>query len=300
MNEIEKQLNRNFNSLCDWFVDKKLSIFGEDKTKSILFGRKNKHTGGKRLDIRRGDIKIKQYTSVTYLGCILDEDLSGESMATRILGKINGRLRFLYREQHFLDLSLRRLLANALIQSHFDYASSAWFPYLNKRLTKRIQTAQDKCIKFCLNLNNRAHLGIKEFTSINWLPTKERFEQCMTAKVFKFFDNSAPPYMSEMFLPVGHNRITRRSKNKLNQPFRKKNIGQNCLSYLGPKIWNNLPSKLKSAKNVNSFKHMIKDKFFDEPLYILVKTQIQPTKRSIRISFSCTHFFFITPLEGPL
>ena len=29
--------------LCDWFVDNKLSIrFGEDKTKSILFGNKHK------------------------------------------------------------------------------------------------------------------------------------------------------------------------------------------------------------------------------------------------------------------
>ena len=89
VNEIEKQLNRNFNSLCDWFVDNKLSIhFGEDKAKPILFGRKNKHTDRKNLDIRRGDIKIKQHTSVTYLGCILDENLSGESMATKILGKI--------------------------------------------------------------------------------------------------------------------------------------------------------------------------------------------------------------------
>ena len=114
MNEIEKQLNINFNALCDWFVDNKLCIhFREDKTKSILFGKKNKHTDRKKLHIRRGDIKITQYTSVTYLGCILDEDLSGESMATRILGKINGRLRFLYRKQRFLDFSLRRLLANA-------------------------------------------------------------------------------------------------------------------------------------------------------------------------------------------
>ena len=63
VNEIEKQLNINFNSLCDRFVDNKLSInFGEDKTKSILFGRENKHTDRKKLDIRRGDIKIKQYT----------------------------------------------------------------------------------------------------------------------------------------------------------------------------------------------------------------------------------------------
>ena len=44
---------------CDWFVDNKLSIrFGEDKTKSILFSRKNKRSGSKKLDIRRDDIKI--------------------------------------------------------------------------------------------------------------------------------------------------------------------------------------------------------------------------------------------------
>ena len=88
VNEIEKQFNRNFKSLCDWFVDNKLSIhFGKDITKSILFGRKKKHTDRKKLDIRRGDIKIKQCTSVIYLGCILDEDLSGESVATRILAQ---------------------------------------------------------------------------------------------------------------------------------------------------------------------------------------------------------------------
>ena len=36
--QIESALNKNFNVLCDWFVDNKLSIhFGEDKTKSIFF-----------------------------------------------------------------------------------------------------------------------------------------------------------------------------------------------------------------------------------------------------------------------
>ena len=40
---INDQLNRDFNSLCEWFVDNMLSIhFGEDKTKSILFTSKNK------------------------------------------------------------------------------------------------------------------------------------------------------------------------------------------------------------------------------------------------------------------
>ena len=45
------------------------------------------------LNIVYGNIKIKQYTKVNYLGCILDESLSGESMALRVLNKINSRLR---------------------------------------------------------------------------------------------------------------------------------------------------------------------------------------------------------------
>ena len=42
INEIEKQLNE-FESICDWFVNNKLSIhFGANKTHSILFATKLK------------------------------------------------------------------------------------------------------------------------------------------------------------------------------------------------------------------------------------------------------------------
>ena len=41
--ETEKQLNKNFENVCDWFVDNKLSIhLGEDKTKFALFASKYK------------------------------------------------------------------------------------------------------------------------------------------------------------------------------------------------------------------------------------------------------------------
>ena len=81
--------------------------------------------------------------------------------------------------------------------------------------------------------NNGAHKGIKELKNINW--RKRYLNNVQLQKFFKFFDNSASSYMSEMFLRVDQSRITRRSKNKLNQPFRKSNIRQNFLSYLGPK-----------------------------------------------------------------
>ena len=140
--EIENQLNQNFSFICDWFVDNKLSIhFGDDKTKSILFTSKHKVKKASPLNIQYKDIKIKQYSKVTYLGCILDETLSGESMAAHVINKINSRLKFLYRQNKFLDSSLRRLLCNAMIQPFFDYACNAWYPNLNKNLKTRLQTA---------------------------------------------------------------------------------------------------------------------------------------------------------------
>ena len=73
MKEIEDQLNLNFSRLCDWFIENKLSIhLGKDKVKSILFGTKLYIKRAEPLNIVYGDVKIKQYIEVTYLGCILD------------------------------------------------------------------------------------------------------------------------------------------------------------------------------------------------------------------------------------
>ena len=139
----------------------------------------------------------------TYLGCLLDEALSGESMALKIINKINSKLRFLYRKNRFLSPPLRRLLCNSLIQPHFDYACSAWYPNLNKRLKSKLQILQNKCIRFCLNLNNRAHIGQKEFEKINWLPVNDRFKQVISSMSFKFCNNTTPPYMNDVFKPTG-------------------------------------------------------------------------------------------------
>ena len=46
-------------------------------------------------------------------------------MTLKVINKINGKLKLLYRKNRFLSPELRRMLCNALIQSHFDYASPA-------------------------------------------------------------------------------------------------------------------------------------------------------------------------------
>ena len=61
-----------------------LGHFGEDKTKSILSAPLNKYKKLCKINISYGSLKIKQCSEVTYLGCLLDESLSGESMALNV------------------------------------------------------------------------------------------------------------------------------------------------------------------------------------------------------------------------
>ena len=61
--QIEKRLNEDFESLCDWFIDNKLSIhFGEDKTKPILFASKRRAK-----NIRQSDIKYIDGSNISWV-----------------------------------------------------------------------------------------------------------------------------------------------------------------------------------------------------------------------------------------
>ena len=122
--EIELRLNKDFDNLCSWFIDNKLRVhLGEDKTKAILFCPKNKCKVNQKLNISYKNYEIKQYSNVSYLGCILDDSMSGEPMALRVIKKINDRLKFLYRKKDFLTPALRRLLCNAIILFFFLYSN---------------------------------------------------------------------------------------------------------------------------------------------------------------------------------
>ena len=70
----------------------------------------------------------------------------------RVIEKINSRRKFVCRKNRFLNVPLRRLLCNALIQPRFDYACTAWYTNLTKKLKDKLQVTQNKCIKFLFEI----------------------------------------------------------------------------------------------------------------------------------------------------
>ena len=72
--------------------------------------------------------------------------------------------------------------------------------------------------------------------------TYQRVNQCINTITFKFVNNTCPYYLKEMCEFTPHCRLGIRNKfAKLKIPFRKANMEQKAISFVGPSLWNSLP-----------------------------------------------------------
>ena len=110
-----------------------------------------------------------------------------------------------------------------------------------------------------------SHISQKEFETINWLPIKERYNQCVNSSAFKYFDIQCPRYLNEVFMKAPESSSSlRNSYQKLQQPFPKTNTDKNALSFIGPALWNKVPEKIKRTTSLNTFKHNLKKHYLKE------------------------------------
>ena len=112
--------------------------------------------------------------------------------------KLTTSWNFFIVKMFFLTPKLRCL--NALIQPHFDYACSVWYPNLTKKLKHRIWMTWNKCICFCLPLDKLKHVSHEEFEHLNWLPVTYRSKQCVTSMVFRYFNEQCPNYLKKSLM----------------------------------------------------------------------------------------------------
>ena len=110
---------------------------------------------------------------------------------------------------------------------------------------------QNKCIRFCLQLDKNSTISHKEYEDLNWLPVINRFEQCVMSIVFKFINGNCPYYLNEVFeFALEGNISLRNNFLKLKRPFRNTNTGQKALSFIGPSFWSQIPETLKKTNNL--------------------------------------------------
>ena len=253
---IAEKLTKELESCQQWLMDNKLSLH-LGKTEAMIFGTKRKLKKVESFEVKCGNIKINNVNEVKYLGLQIDDNLSGEAAVNNVLKKSNSRLKFLYRYSNMLKFPARKILCSALIQCHFDYSCSSWFPGINKGLKVKLQVAQNRIIRFILNLNNRAHIGQKELDKTGFLSVSKRVTQLKLGQVFKINNGSCPQYLNQHFnrLNEGNERIATRGKA---HNFHIPRIDTNTFAYTAIKDWNSLPSRIKEIDSEKLFKKKVK------------------------------------------
>ena len=141
-------------------------------------------------------------------------------------------------------------------------------PNLSMSLKTKLQTTQNSCIRYCLQLKHRSHIGKNEFKKINWLPISNRVDQYLVVTAYNFKNALSPKYMGDIYpLRIFPNiRIqlcmSSMSTDSFVLSFYKKEIVRKSISYSGSKICNDLNQDIKASPSTNNFKHASKRRFF--------------------------------------
>ena len=258
--QVQSLLSGELEMVSEWLIGNKLSLH-LGKTESILFGSKSRLKSQSNMTISCHTNVIEAKTQVKYLGATLDQTLSCESMALSIIQKANARLKFLYRKRRYLTFITKKLLVISLIQCHFDYACSFWFAGLSQSLKNRLQTTQNKLIRFVLNLDQMIHVGPEHFKILNWLPVTKRVDQIILCHVFKIKSGTAPDYLGEYFSLASsvHGYSTRFRDNGSYTIPKVKGFGKKSFAYKGCMLWNDLPLYIRKINGLREFKDAVKN-----------------------------------------
>ena len=259
--EVKALIESCLEDIRTWMFANFLKL-NTDKTQLILI-RPKKNTHEIDIQILYDGIVIEHSitNTVKSLGVILDSNLTMANMISDKVRKCYFHLRSINRIKYSLDESMRMKLINNLILSQLDYCN-ALFANCPAYQINKLQKVENAAVRLIYNSSKRK--SAKPYLKrAHFLPVKLRIEFKLCLLVYKIMNNECPMYLNEHFklfegcrdLRVGRDFYT------LMLPKRKyhKSICYHMIQY-----WNNLPLKIRLAKNVNDFKTLLKTHFFDE------------------------------------
>ena len=219
----------------------------------------------KKLDISINDIKVKQVFWVKQLGMILDNELKWTDNVHKMCSKISKKLGLLNRLRKFLDKDVLHYLYNSIIQADIDYAITVWgfSSKSNLALVSRLQHRAARIISGNMNYIDFRGDDIMREVGIQDVTTRRHY--FLATMMYKIVNNLAPAHLCNKFTYTreAHDVNTRAAgSDTLQIPDVHSEKFRCSLKYQGSHLWNSLPTGLKSASSVDSFKSNYKKLYF--------------------------------------
>ena len=205
-------------------------------------------------------------TSVpTAKNLVLDSQLSFKSHITAVTRSCRFTLYNIRRIRPFLTQESAQLLIQTSVISKLDYCNSL-LTGLPACALKPLQMIQNAAARLVFNQPKFSHVS-PLLRSLHWLPVAARTEYKTLTLAYKATKGMAPPYLQSLIQPYNPSRSIRSANTgKLSEPSLK-HLGQRStrprlFSHLAPKLWNKLPSAVRTADSLPIFRRNLKTHLF--------------------------------------
>lgn len=214
--------------------------------------------------IRVGDEDVQPVSSARNLGCWFDSNMNLATHITKCCSVAFFHLRNIRRIRKFLTKECTEALVHAFITSKLDYCNSLLYglPHYQLNKLQRVQNAAA-----CLISNTpRYHHITPVLFDLHWLRVESRILYKILLITFKAIHHLAPVYIIDMIVVKKTSSYQLRSSAGLllQVPSGKslKTLGDRAFTYSAPKLWNSLPSNIRSTQSLNEFKKLLKTFLF--------------------------------------
>ena len=122
---------------------------------------------------------------------------------------------------------------------------------------RKINVLHERCLRIIYN--DKQSSFIELLNKANSVSIHIRNIQSLAIEMFRFYNGLSPPLISNIFKLKTENSYNLRQVSEFSRPTVKSVYhGTESISYLGPKIWDIPPEKLKKIDNLEHFKKEIK------------------------------------------
>ena len=128
--------------------------------------------------------------------------------------------------------------------SNFTYCPLVWH-FCGKTNNAKIEKIQERALRIIYNDYISDYDTLREQMGVTTMVHSRLL--CMVLEVFKSIKKKNPVYLQELF-SIKDSQYSLRDSSLLVQPIKNTtNYGLRTFTYLGSKLWNNLPATMKSS-----------------------------------------------------
>ena len=174
------------------------------------------------------------------------------------------------RIRKFLNHETVQILVNAFVTSRLDYCNSLLYGPPATQLNK-LQRVQNAAARLICNISRFDHISPILF-ELHWLPIKYRINFKILLITYKALHGLAPNYITELLnvKPLSRNNLRSDGELFLQRPTIKSSatLGDCSFALAARMLWNELPTEIRHANSILTFKKLLKTFLFKKAFYL--------------------------------